>query len=170
MHKIFRYIMLFVILALIQACFLSRLSLATWFMPLIYACFMIVLPMQLSRIQTLFIGATVGLLIDVFTGTAGLNTAATTAIAYIRPALLYAIFGLEEIKEGGAPSNKRFSHNKFYFYSFYMLAIHSLIYFMLETLSVSMIDISMLRAGVSTLVGMFAIYVTDTTFNARGTN
>lgn len=170
MHKTFRYIMLFAILALIQACFINRLIIGTWFLPLVYACFVVMLPMQLSRMQTLLIGAMVGFLMDIFTGTAGLNTAATTAIAYMRPALLRYVVGQEEIRDGGTPSHKRFSHNRFYFLSFYLLLAHSFIYFGLESLSSTMWGTVMVRVAVSTVISMIAIRIIDRTFNARGTN
>lgn len=165
MHQTLRYIILFVSLALIQVCFIDRLAMGTYIQPLIYACFIVMLPMQLNRMQTLLIGAGAGAAMDIMTGIPGLNTVATTAIAYVRPALLYYIVGQEEIREGGTPTRRRFAHNKFFFYAAYMFLIHSILYFGIESMSTTMIGPIAIRVTISTIVCMGAIYIVDRTFN-----
>ncbi|MFI3266017.1 MAG: hypothetical protein R3Y15_02560 [Rikenellaceae bacterium] len=128
------------------------------------------LPLELGRIQTLLLGTLTGLVVDVLTGTPGLNTIATTAIAYVRPAILYYIVGHDEVKDGGAPSYRRFANNKFVFYSLYIFLIHSMVYFGVESLSLNMIGYTAIRIGVSTTICMFTIFLVDRMFNSRGTN
>lgn len=170
MRNILRYILLLAILALVQVSFIDRLAMGTYIQPLIYACFVVMLPLELGRVQTLLIGALAGVFMDFLSGTPGLNTIATTAIAYIRPWLLYQTIGLEEIRNGGVPSRRRHSPAKVFFYAFYMFLLHSLVYFGVETLSVAMLTPILIRAAISTAICLGVFFIADNIFNSRVTN
>ena len=56
--------------------------------PVIYYLFLLWLPFSVSRLGLLFLGFLLGLSIDYFLVTPGLNTAVCLAIAYVRPFLI----------------------------------------------------------------------------------
>lgn len=170
MHRTVRYILFFVAIVLIQVCFVSRLNISVFVQPLIYSAFIILIPMDLSRMQTLLVGAVMGVVIDVLSGVPGLNTIATTAMAYVRPLLLGFVVGYDELRDGGVPSIKRLGLNKFMLLSAYLSLIHSMIFFLVETMSPAMVPYSLLRAVVSTIICMVAMYIIDMIFNRGYTN
>ena len=152
MYNFSRYSILLIILTLIQVCFMDRLQIGIYVQPLIYIAFIVILPMQLTRMNTLLIGAICGFIIDLCSGTPGINTIATTAVAYLRPLLLRSIFGYEEVREGGVPSVYRGSPSAFLNYTLILLIAHSLIYFTFDAMSWSMVGPILLMSLINVII------------------
>ena len=167
MYNFSRYSILLIILTLIQVCFMDRLQIGIYVQPLIYIAFIVILPMQLTRMNTLLIGAICGFIIDLCSGTPGINTIATTAVAYLRPLLLRSIFGYEEVREGGVPSVYRGSPNAFLNYTLILLSVHSLIYFAFDAMSWSMVGPILLRSLINVIICMPIAYLTSSAFANR---
>ncbi len=86
----------FVLLVLIQAMVFNRIHLFGCATPFLYIYFLLALKADVSRNALLLWGFTMGLAVDVFSNTLGMNAMASTILAFFRPTLL----GLFAPREG----------------------------------------------------------------------
>ncbi|MBW8362438.1 MAG: rod shape-determining protein MreD [Kaistella sp.] len=77
-------ILMIVVLIALQVFVLNRITVFGKFTPVIYPVFVMFYPFFRNRFQFLFLSFALGLGIDAFLGTWGINAFATTAIAYFR--------------------------------------------------------------------------------------
>lgn len=148
-HKNVRLFILFVVTQLLQAFLFNTLTISTCFNPLVYVAFVLLLPLELSRGGLLLCGLAAGVVADWFMGTPGLNTIVTVFVAFVRPFLLDMLFGKENIREGGVPSPERLGGKGFMRYVISLVAVHHLLFFVLEALSWQLFGYTLLRLVVS---------------------
>jgi rod shape-determining protein MreD len=101
--------------------------------PYLYPLFIILLPLNLNRIQALFLAFAMGLSIDFFQDTGGVHAAACLVIAYVRPLVLRFSFGInfdyQTLKFYNEDFKQRFN------YIAIMVFMHHLVMFALEAFS-----------------------------------
>ena len=107
MYRTLEYTILFVVMALLQVFLFSRIGVSVYIHPLAYVAFIILLPMEIAPLLLLTLGLLMGVTMDVFMGTAGINTIATLFVAFCRPTLLNLLAGKDEVKDGGIPNVNR---------------------------------------------------------------
>ena len=89
MSDLIKNIFRLTIFILVQVYVLNRIPhLHRFVVPYLYFLFILWLPFSISRIGLLFIGFLTGLILDYFTTTPGLHTAACVLIAYARPFII----------------------------------------------------------------------------------
>lgn len=81
-------ILRYFILLFFQVLLINNLQLLGVCSPCIYVLFLLALPPTLPRWAELLIGFVAGLVLDIFCNTLGVQTAACTMVAYIRPLLI----------------------------------------------------------------------------------
>ena len=113
MYRFAQYAFFFVVLMLLQVFLFDNLNLGVYIHPLVYVAFVVLLPMETPPVAVLLLGLLTGLTMDVFSGGAGLNVAATLATAVARRPLLIRIAGREEVKEGGITTPRRIGGGKY---------------------------------------------------------
>ena len=152
--------MAFIVLVMLQIFLLDNISLGLYFHPLIYTAFIIMLPLDLKHVWVMLLAALMGLTIDLFTGMGGLNVIATTAIGFMRPALLNAAVGHNTSTDDTMPALHRLQAKNLVWYIILMVMVHSLIYFLLETISLSNLHHTILRLIISDIAaGVMIWYV-----------
>ncbi len=118
---------------LLQALLFDNLMFSGLVVPLYYVVFVILLPVKMERLWLLVIGALLGTVMDVSMGTAGLNTIATTAVAFVRPWVMNMTIGKdvahESIPYGGAIDDK-----SFLLYAALLVVTHEVLFFGFESL------------------------------------
>ena len=150
MHRITQYIVLFVILMLLQAFMFDNLALSTYFNPMIYVVFIILLPIESLPAVVLLSGLALGLTADMLTGGQGLNTAATLPAAFLRQPLLSQLCDRDDMRDGGIPSAQRLgSEWRFFQLSGTVILVHHTLFFVLESFSWQMLPYTMLRLVLS---------------------
>lgn len=150
MHRTPQYIILFVVLMLLQVFLFDNLALSSWFNPLIYVIFIIMLPIESLPITVVLSGVALGVTADFFTGAQGLNTAATLPAAFIRHPLLARLCERNDLRDGGIPSAERLgSEWKFMQLAVTVVAVHHAIYFLLESWSWHFLPHALLRLVLS---------------------
>jgi len=97
MNDVIKYIILFISLILIQVIVLNNVLFWGYINPLLYILFVIVYPLKRDRGLFLFLSFLLGLSIDFFFNSGGVNAAATLFIAYIRLPLLKGLMRKSEI-------------------------------------------------------------------------
>lgn len=157
MQKNFIYAGAFIVLVLLQIFLVDNISLSVYFHPLIYIAFVIMLPFETKPVWMVLLSALLGLTIDLMTGMGGLNVIATTATGFLRSAVVKATTGHNAIDDS-VPSLNRLPEKNFRLYVAAMVVLHSMIYFVMESLSWLHIFHTLLRVVVSDIVAILFIY------------
>lgn len=123
----------FILLALLQVMVFNHINLFGTLNPLLYILFILWYPNNEKRIPFLFISFLLGLVIDLFSDSGGINAAAAVSLAYIRPYLLKLSFGnsveKQSLKLGQTPYAQRFTYLAIF------ILTHHFIVFSLEIFS-----------------------------------
>lgn len=83
----------FIVLVLLQVVLFNNINFLGYLNPLVYILFIILYPIKEKRAPFLFTAFLLGLCIDFFSDSGGINAAACVAIAYTRPLILRLAFG-----------------------------------------------------------------------------
>lgn len=159
--------MLFAVTQLLQAFLFNNLTVGAWFNPLVYVLFVALLPLDEPRGVLLLNGLAAGVVADWFMGTAGLNTIVTVFVAFMRPLMLDMLFGKESIRDGGVPSPERFTEAGFLRYATLFVAVHHLLFFLLESLSWAQIGQTLARCIVSGVVTVGFAWIMARLFTSK---
>ena len=89
-------IVLFILIVLLQVLLLNRISLFGVATPVLYLYFLLKLPMGRNLYYVIISGFLLGLIIDIFLNTPGMNAAATTIVAACRKPIMNLFFEKEE--------------------------------------------------------------------------
>lgn len=158
MQRTIEYILFFVAVVLLQALLFDNLLFSGLVVPLYYVVFVLLLPVKIGRVWLLLLGAALGVTMDVSMGTAGLNTIATTAVAYLRPVVMNLTMGKdvahESIPYGGAIDDRVFLP-----YAAILVLVHNLLFFGFESLG-SHLLFTLGRVVCTTLVTTLLVMVT----------
>ncbi len=152
MPRALQFILLFVGLWLLQTLLLDNLDLGIYIHPMAYLALVILLPMELAPVWVLLSAAALGALVDLSSGTPGLNSAAVMLVAFARPLLLQLAVGKEDIHDGGLPTSARIGMAGFLRYAFALALVHCMAYFTLEAATWSYFYLTALRIVLSAVV------------------
>ena len=155
-NNILQNILLFVILLLVQVIILNRVLFLGYINPFLYILFVILYPYRKDRGILLFSCFLLGLFIDFFLNSGGINAAATLFIGYIRLPLLKWILGKNEIDFQVFNITKQPSLKVLSYVSI-LVFIHSLIIFSLEYFKFSHVTTILSR---TLLTSIFTIILT----------
>ena len=153
MEKVLTRIAWFVGLALVQALLLNNISLFGLATPFLYIYMILVLDREISRISLMLIAFALGLTVDIFSNTPGVNAAAAVLLAFVRPGLLH-LFSPRDEFENFEPGIHTLGIGPFMRYAFIALLLHHAAVFLLETFSFAHVGFMLLRIVCSTLLTM----------------
>ena len=155
-NNIFQNILLFTILLLLQVTILNKILFLGYINPFLYVLFVVVYPYRKDRGILLLLCFLLGLFIDFFLNSGGINAAATLFIGYIRLPLLKWILGRTEIDFQVFNITKQPSLKVLTYVSI-LVIIHSLIIFSLEYFKFSHLGTILSR---TILTSIFTIILT----------
>ena len=180
MYRTLPYLGLFAAVALLQVFLFDNLTISIYLNPLVYIVFIALLPLDTppaavlggglalgAPLLLLTLGLLMGVTMDVFMGTAGINTIATLLIAFLRPTLAGMICGRDNVREGGIPSSARLGERKLITYLVALTLVHHAVFFSLEALSWTHALHTLLRIVVSTAVSAGFIWIIARIFTAK---
>ncbi|MBQ0738732.1 rod shape-determining protein MreD [Aquimarina celericrescens] len=84
----------FILLVLLQVLILSNINFLGFINPYLYVFFILLLPLNLDHWKVLIYSFLIGIVIDVFQDSGGINAAASLVAAYFRPNILKFAFGV----------------------------------------------------------------------------
>lgn len=149
-------------MVLLQALLFDNLLFSGLVVPLYYVVFVILLPVKMERLWLLLLGVVMGVVMDVSMGTAGLNTIATTAVAFVRPWIMQMTIGKdvahESIPYGGAIDDK-----SFLLYAALLVVAHQMLFFGFESLG-SHLLFTLGKIILSSVVTVILVWVTARLF------
>ena len=143
MYIIARNIFRFIVVILFQVLVMDNVMINGYMIPYIYILFILLLPFETPRWMQLIAGFALGLTMDLFTGTAGMHTAATVLIAFARPYLL----GLLAPRDGFEPE----TYPRIYYYGFTWFLKYTLLIVLLHHLALFYLEVFQLKDFFSTL-------------------
>lgn len=157
MNKSALQVIRFVVLVLFQVLVVNHIRLGGYVHPYIYLIFIMLLPFNTPNWQLLVLGFTLGLTIDLFTGTPGLHAGATTLMAFCRPSIIRLISGNQKFDSIQEPSLGQLDGIWFLRYALIMVLIHHFALFFLESFSFQLLGQVLLRITLSVPVSVFLI-------------
>ena len=158
MQRYLSYVGMFIGVVLLQIFLIDNISLGIYFHPLIYVAFVILLPLSMQPVWVVLLSAMLGLTMDVMTGMCGLNVIATTATGFARIAIIGFTSGLNTGVDDTIPALYRLPQKNLLTYIISMVLVHSIIYFVMESLSMAHLFHTLLRVIVSDVVCVVIVW------------
>lgn len=150
-------ILSFIGLILLQVLMLDNISLGGYVHPVVYIIFIMQRPFKTPKNQLLLEGFAMGIAIDVFNGTPGLNAAATVLVAYLRPYVIDMMTRKSELDEKQEPTVEKKGAAWFFVYSLIILIIHNFTFFLLEAFTFKLLGVILLEMLASVPVSALLI-------------
>ncbi len=123
----------FALLVLVQVLVFNRLNFFGFINPMVYILFLYWYPIKQNRAVFIGLSFLLGLSIDFFSDTMAINAASTITIAYLRPAIMRFVFGVnyefQSFKLGNATKVQQFT------FLALLIVVHHLAFFTLEIFS-----------------------------------
>lgn len=148
----------FVVLVLLQVLILNNINLFGYLNPYIYIVFVFFYPLKKEKGTFLFLSFLIGLCIDFFSNSGGINAAATLFIAYIRLPVLTKILNKSDF-DYQLFSLRSMSIGKSYSYIILLTFIHHLIVYSLEYFSINSFGIILRNTLMSTIFTVSLIFI-----------
>jgi hypothetical protein len=158
MYRFLQYTLLFLMAVALQIFLFDNLQLSLYVHPLIYLVFILLLPMETDPYLLLLLALPTGMVADLFSGMPAMNTIATVFIAFCRPGVLRLFAGREVVQEGGAPNAAKLGAGKFLRYSFTLILLHGILFFSLETLTMTGFGYTLFRIAISAVCTTLAVW------------
>lgn len=130
-----RNIIRFILLVLVQVLIFNNIEIGGYMIPYVYILFIILLPFETPGWITLVLAFLLGLVIDIFSESMGMHTAATVFMAFIRPYVLSYFAPRDGYEAGSFPRVFYYGLPWFIKYATLMVLAHHLILFYLEMFS-----------------------------------
>ena len=157
MNKTALQIICFVVLVLLQVLVVNHIRLGGYVHPYIYILFIKLFPINIPCWQLLLLGCSVGLSVDMFTGTPGLHAGATTLMAFCRPRIIKLISGTLKFENIHEPNLNQLDGMWFLRYVLCLVLVHHFALFFMESFSIHLFGQVMLRVLLSVPVSVFLI-------------
>lgn len=161
----FYEIVLFVLLILLQVLLLNRISLFGLATPVIYVYFLLKLPKGRNLFYVIISAFLMGLIIDIFLNTPGMNAAAITLVAAFRKPVMSLFFDKEEYDEF-VPGIYT-AAGPFVRFTFFMVFLHLTILFFIESFTLINIMSTLLRIVTSAGITLLLIVTMDSLLYRR---
>jgi rod shape-determining protein MreD len=150
---------MFVLLILLQVLLLSRISIFGFATPILYLYFLLKLPMGRNLFYVIISWFLMGLIIDIFLNTPGMNAAATTMVAAIRKPVMNLFFQKEDHHEfvPGIYS----ATGPFIRFTILMMVLHQTLLFFIESFTLFNLERTLLRISASSFISILLILALD---------
>lgn len=122
----------FVLYVLVQVLLVRELVLFNVFFPFLYIGFLLLLPLDIDRITLILLGFFCGFTVDFFYDSMGVNAAACTLIAFLRPHWLRVVVPAGGYEDFEVPSMNALGISWFMTYALPLVFTHHLVLFYLE--------------------------------------
>lgn len=159
--NVLREIGLALLLLLLQAILFNRIHLFGVAVPLVFIYVIFRLPVDLSTVWVLTVSFILGLVVDIFSNTPGMNALACTLLAFIRKPvlLLYLPHGNDYASE--KPSLREFGMWLYVRYALTLTFLYCASLFVIESFSFFDLPYMLLRIAGSTLLTFILILCID---------
>lgn len=154
----------FIVLVLLQVLFLKNIGYYNLATPYPYILFILLLPFEIPNLLLFLVSFILGLTVDVFYDTLGLNAAACTLTAFVRILFISVTVQKEGFDNEPEPRLGLMGFRWFIFYATILTFFHHLVLFSLEVFRFSELPVILLRVLLSSLFTIFLILVAEFIF------
>lgn len=133
LKELIRYILMFLILIVLQAVIFNHICLFGVAIPFIFIYLLIKLPVTVSVNISMTIGFLLGLTIDIFSDTQGMNAFACLTVAALRKPILHLYLPREDDMSDPIPSVKSMGSGSYNKYAFSVCLVYCTIVFLIES-------------------------------------
>lgn len=155
----------FIFLIFLQVLLLNNINLFGYINPYLYIIFILLYPFNGSRTLFLFLSFLLGLGVDVFEDSGGINAAACLITAYVRPWILRFSFGVsydyQTIKFSSTPIGARLG------YVIILVLIHHFILFLLEIFNLAHFLLILKKTFFSGIFTVLLVFLSLALFKRR---
>lgn len=150
----------FVLLSLIQVLIFSQIHLFGYATAAIYTIFLLKLPRYTTKNELMMWGFLFGIITDMFCNTPGIHSAAATAMAFSRNAILSA-FTHNGLIDDFIPGVRSMKWGGYMIYAVICIAIFHILLFALELFSIKYFSSLLISTLGSTLLTMLFVLITE---------
>lgn len=150
----------FIILVLLQVLVLNHIHFEQYATPLLYIYFLLKLDSGNSRKGLLLWAFFLGLCIDLFSNTPGLNAAASVLTAFCRPWIL-RLFSLRDVTDNFEPGINQMGFAPFFRYTLIIVLLHSAMLNLLDMFSFVKLQILLLKIASDAAITLILILCID---------
>jgi len=161
MYIIARNIFRFMVLILFQVLVMDNVMINGYMIPYIYVLFILLMPFETPRWIQLLSGFILGLVMDLFSGTPGMHTAACVLAAFARPYLLDLLSPRDGYEPDSFPRIHYYGFFWFLKYTLLIVAIHHLALFYLEVFQLKHFLSTLLRVILSSILSTSTIVLSQ---------
>lgn len=163
-NRIFINIARFVILVIVQVFLLNNIRINGYINPYLYVLFILWLPFETPGWLLLLSSFFLGLSVDLFAHTPGMNAAASVLMAFIRPAVIRLLTGSKSIEPGIGPGIKDMGFNWYFAYSLILIFFHHAFLFYIEIFRFTEFFQTLYRVLLSTISTLILVLVVEYLF------
>lgn len=159
--EILKYLLLFLILVVAQVIVFNHLCLFNVAVPLVFIYFIIKLPVNLPVNWALTFSFLIGLTVDIFSNTQGMNALACTILAAVRIPVLRLYFPREDDMTNPEPSLRTLGPGVYMKYLISTVAIYCALFFFIEAFTFYNWTLMLMRILASTLLTFIILLAFD---------
>ncbi|MGB7785861.1 MAG: rod shape-determining protein MreD [Salinimicrobium sp.] len=155
----------FIVLLLLQVLLLNNINFLGYINPYLYVLFLILYPFNANQSLFLFLAFLLGLGVDIFEDSGGINAAACLVVAYIRPMILRFSFGVsydyQTVRFSNTQIGSRIS------YVALIVFVHHFVLFLLEFFNFAHFLLLLKKTLFSGLFTIILVFLSLSLFNRK---
>ena len=163
--NIIRYIIQFALLVVVQVLIINNIQLGGFINPFIYVLFILTLPFDTPGWLLLLLAFLLGLSVDMFMDTMGMNAAATVFMAFCRPLLLKVMAPRDGYEPETTPSITDMGFQWFIIYGSILIFLHHLVLFFIESGRLNEVFFTLLKTFISFILSTTLIIIIQYLFS-----
>ena len=156
-----RNIVRFIMLIAVQLLIFNSIQFSGYINPYIYVLFILLLPFETPKWLLLITAFFLGFIMDIFSNTPGMHTAATVFMAFLRPYVLNLISPRDGYESGTFPRIFYYGVNWFTRYAFILILAHHFVLFYIEIFRFGNFFSTFLRVLLSTVFSLIFIVLSQ---------
>ena len=149
-----------IVIVLLQVLLFNHLQVAGWGFPMVYVLLLMNLPVQTPRWAEMLIGATLGLIMDIWSTSIGVNMAACVVFSFLRPIFLaHIVQDIERVS--GEVYSRRICLMEYIRILAILTVLHHFLVFALEAWSMHNWWIILIQTAISSILSIVLIMIYD---------
>ena len=135
-NSVIRFGIIFIMLVLAQVLLFNNIQFSGYVNPYVYIMFILLLPVETSAALMLSLSFVIGMIIDFYSGSAGMHAFASTFAGFVRPFVLRSISPRDGYNPRAQPAMVNYGFRWFFLYAAVIVFVHHTALFLIETFRV----------------------------------